>query len=880
MSEFNEKRNKEKKCIAFEQNIKCENLISQEIGCKYLCKHHIKLFMTNGWPGSLYLPETKLDSGQIIHEMCIDPIALLVDSQKWMQYGIQLMPYEVAAAQQIGPAKWKEINKSPIINDFCLENANRSKEYIEIIAYNGVYNYSQLGDFDKKNAHKQQIIKVPIDIWNTIIKTFPKTVWGYEGNNKSRRKIFPPIFSVKYLLKLMRYFEKDMNNWTDVNLHEWKKIQIGLQYLECQDDNLISLVDYHIQRLNGDLVIIYTKDGKRHYFSKSEKIIADSSWIQNILKKNFYNEQHEEYPIIPVIFDSFQLSYLLQKINGLVDKQISTLSPFNIINELIYEGLKFNKNENLQSETDLNVLHHILEYLIDKRCNLKYLLGQFWIGTIDITDLTHADSTVEYLENIRNILHKRKDMHIYITTFESVFPRFIRSVDMIPLYKDQKRYTRCKGLGSGTYGSVSSYYDNITRDFVALKKQKIVNKGNPNETSDLKHILREINILLHLSPHLNILHMENFFRDNDNIYIVTPYHKQTLTKLIHETKKFKSYLNLNKIKTIISQILHGLKWMHHKGVIHADLKPDNIMDNNKTGNMEIIDFGSAKNYSLNTPYKFKPGTDIVTATYRAPELFPNSAFYDCTLTSSADMWAVGVILLQLLTPFYDDHDDSPFSITYTRRKKYFQHVNEKEPNGLDTDAWNLIYNVIVENAISDFVDKEYYIISPQKIYDHIQKYSHLKEIPDDLFNLLLSLLTLNPSTRISAELALQHISLKDVSILHPYIDKSMNIKPEPLVKFDDFRTNSIKNFNRRSKKRKSKFDKRSSGVPPDGGPSFVPLESKDLSSVIDRISDTISVVESNLFPKQKSSSARELRSSKSKRKKTRKNNEIKIQFHP
>ena len=874
MSEFNEKRNKEKRCIAFEQNIKCENFISEEIGCKYLCKHHIKLFMINGWPGSLYLPETNLRNGQVIHEMCIDPVALSVDSQKWIQYGIQLIPYEIAVSQQIGPAKWKEIIKSPIISDFCVSNGNGGSgigECVEIMAYNGVYNYSQLGEFDKKNAHRQQILKIPIDVWNAIIKTFPKTVWVYEGNNKSRRKFFPPIFSIKYLLKMMRYFKNDLLDWTDININEWKKFQVGLMYLECQDDNLINLVNHHIQRLSGDLVIIQTKDGKRHFFSKSENIISGSFWIQDFLKKRFYDEHNDQCPTISVVFDSHHLSYLLQKINGTIDKQITTLSPFNIINELIYEGLKFDEHDNsgAHNDKDLNVLHHILEYLINKRCNLKYLLGQFWIGTIDITDITHPDSTVEYLENIRNILHKRKDMHIYITMFESVFPRFIRSVDMIPLYKDQKRYTRCKGLGSGTYGSVSSYYDNITREFVALKKQKIVNKTNPNETTDLKHILREINILLHLSPHLNILHMENFFRDSDNIYIVTPYHKQTLTKLIHETKKFKSYLNLNKIKTIISQILHGLKWMHHKGVIHADLKPDNIMDNNKTGNMEIIDFGSAKNYNSNLPYKFKHGTDIVTATYRAPELFPNSAFYDCTLTPSADMWAVGVILLQLLTPFFDQHDDSPFSITYNRRKKYFQHVNEKEPSTLDTDAWNSIYNIIVENAISDFVDKENYTISPHKILAHIKKYSHLKEIPDDLFDLLISLLTLNPLIRISAEIALQHSSLKDVSVLHPYIDKSMNIIPEPLIMFGG------ENLNRRSKNRKSKIrttskskiDKRSSGVPPDGGPSFVPLSNIDMSNTSNnRISDIG-------FMKTKT----EKSTRKSKKKKQ--NDEIKIQFH-
>jgi serine/threonine protein kinase len=868
---MSDKRNREKKCIVDQ----CQNIVSQELGCKYLCKYHVKLFMLNGWPGALYLEEKILNDGQTINEMCIEPAALWVDNSKWTQSGIQPIPYEIAISQEMGPTKWRELNKLAIIHDFCGNNDIVNGEYIEIIAYNGVYNYSQLGDFEKKNAHKQQIVKVPIDTWNNIIKTFPKTVWGYEGNNKSRRKIFPPIFSFKYLLKMMRFFQKEVNNiyWTEISSSEWKKIQIGLSYLECQDEELIQLVKHHINRLNNDIVVINTKDGKKHYFSKTDKIISDSEWIQNLLKKHFttnpHNDYPTDYPVIPMVFDSVQLEMVLKRLNE-KETRNDVVYPLSVIHEIVFEGLKFPATQTTQTEKDLNVLHHILEYLINKRCNLKYLLGQFWIGTIDITDLTHPDPVVEYIENLRNILHKRKDMHVYITTFESVFPRFIRSVDMIPLYKDQKRYTRCKGLGSGTFGSVSSYYDNISRNFVALKKQRIVDKINPEQTTDLKHILREINILLHLSPHLNILHMENFFRDHDNIYIVTPYHKQTLTKLIYETKKFKTYLPLNKIKTIISHILHGLKWMHFKGVIHADLKPDNIMDNNKTGNMEIIDFGSAKHFMGNQPYKFKYGTDIVTATYRAPELFPNSAYYDCSLTSSVDMWSVGVILLQLLTPFYDEHDDSPFSITYERRKKYFQHINEKEPNAKDMEAWNTIYNVIVENAISDFIDKELYTISKQKILTHIKKYSHLKQIPDDLLDLLFSLLALNPQKRLSAELSLAHTSMKDVSILHPYINKSMNIKPEPLIFTDrdsseKSRSNKTSSMEPRKSRKKysqegSRDQIRLSGVPPDGGPSFAPLKQNDSISV--------------QFPMRNTSRNRD-----NTKKKRKKKTEIKIEFH-
>ena len=70
------------------------------------------------------------------------------------------------------------------------------------------------------------------------------------------------------------------------------------------------------------------------------------------------------------------------------------------------------------------------------------------------------------------------------------------------------------------------------------------------------------------------------------------------------------------IKTLVRQLLSGVKYLHDNWVIHRDLKTSNILYNNK-GDLKICDFGLARQYgSPLRPYTHM----VVTLWYRAPEL--------------------------------------------------------------------------------------------------------------------------------------------------------------------------------------------------------------------------------------------------------------------
>jgi len=111
-------------------------------------------------------------------------------------------------------------------------------------------------------------------------------------------------------------------------------------------------------------------------------------------------------------------------------------------------------------------------------------------------------------------------------------------------------------------------------------------------------------------------------------------------------EKIKEEFPLFLIKLFSFQMARALAYLHAKGYLHRDIKPQNILVDSSTNKIFLCDFGSAKKLSKNeTNVAY-----ICSRYYRAPELIFANVEYD----SSIDIWSFGCVLAEMLIrkPFF------------------------------------------------------------------------------------------------------------------------------------------------------------------------------------------------------------------------------------
>jgi CTD kinase subunit alpha len=97
------------------------------------------------------------------------------------------------------------------------------------------------------------------------------------------------------------------------------------------------------------------------------------------------------------------------------------------------------------------------------------------------------------------------------------------------------------------------------------------------------------------------------------------------------------------IKELLRQMLEGLHYLHHRGILHRDIKGSNILLNAE-GQLKLADFGLARHY-----HKRRDNLDytnrVITLWYRPPELLLGATAYG----PAVDIWSIGCIMLEMVT---------------------------------------------------------------------------------------------------------------------------------------------------------------------------------------------------------------------------------------
>uniref|UniRef100_A0A8D2Q7Y5 Homeodomain interacting protein kinase 4 n=1 Tax=Varanus komodoensis TaxID=61221 RepID=A0A8D2Q7Y5_VARKO len=208
---------------------------------------------------------------------------------------------------------------------------------------------------------------------------------------------------------------------------------------------------------------------------------------------------------------------------------------------------------------------------------------------------------------------------------------------MVTIESDSDFYDVFEILGKGTFGEVVKSWKRSTGEMVAIKILK-------NDSYRSRIIKNELKLLQTMSEvdteAAHIVQFHEFFHDELKFYLVFELLEQNLFDFQKEHNF--SPLAVRHIRTVTTQVLRALAKLKELSIIHADLKPENIMLVDQVRfpfRVKVIDFGSASIFSevryVKEPY-------IQSRFYRAPEILLGLPFCE-----KVDVWSLGCVMAEL-----------------------------------------------------------------------------------------------------------------------------------------------------------------------------------------------------------------------------------------
>jgi len=208
-----------------------------------------------------------------------------------------------------------------------------------------------------------------------------------------------------------------------------------------------------------------------------------------------------------------------------------------------------------------------------------------------------------------------------------------RRTDELPEL-ETRTYTTQRILSKGSFGVVYQSHVLETNETVAIKSIRLQEKD------------REVQVLKELNGHPNIVCLKGAFLSNEGpgtekkLNLVLEFLSDTLHRVIKHYNQVRKTMDQHFVKLYTYQMLRALAFIHCRGIVHCDVKPQNLLLDGKSHTLKLCDFGTARRLVFGE----KSLSYVCSRYYRSPELILGSTNY----STSVDLWSAGCVFGEMI----------------------------------------------------------------------------------------------------------------------------------------------------------------------------------------------------------------------------------------